>query len=77
MNSCSKTVEVVESFIGDKGTLFAIEAVNGKDVSVFSANPDEEEVILMPGSHLRCKSGALTLSDRFFVLHLEEVNCQR
>jgi hypothetical protein len=75
VNSCSKAVDIIGPFLGDRGTLFAVNAVNGKDISTFSANPDEKEVVLMPGTRVRriCEF-ALSLSDRFFVLHLEEIN---
>jgi hypothetical protein len=77
VNSCSKAPNIVQPFLGDNGTLFAIKAVNGKDISAFSANPDEQEVVLMPGTHVRRRYEPLSLFDRIFILHLEEVNSQR
>ncbi len=74
INSCSKAIDVVQAFIGNTGTLYAIEALDGRDISEYSANPDEQEVILMPGTHVRRKSGSLNLVDRIFALHLEQVN---
>jgi hypothetical protein len=76
VNSCSKAPNIVQPFLGDNGTLFAINAVNGKYISEFCANPDEQEVVLMPGSRVRRRYESLNLLDRIFVLHLEEVNSQ-
>jgi hypothetical protein len=63
--------------LGENGTLFAIEAIHGKDISMFSAVPDEQEVILMPGTRVRAKSQSLNVMDRLFIIHLEEINLQR
>ncbi|CAF0795000.1 unnamed protein product [Adineta ricciae] len=71
--SCSRNIEVVKPFVGDKGTLFAIEAINGKDISEFSANKDEQEIILMPGTCLRRKAEPFNHQDGLFILHLIEI----
>jgi hypothetical protein len=77
VNSCSKAINVVRPFLGDKGTLFAINVINGKDITTFSSIPDEQEVILMPGSRVHRRCEPLNLNDQFFVLHLEEDSSQR
>jgi hypothetical protein len=59
--------------LGESGTLFAIETIHGKDISIFSAVPDEEEVILMPGTRVRTRYQSLSVIDRFFIIHLEEI----
>jgi NAD:arginine ADP-ribosyltransferase len=77
INSCSMNPNIVEPFLGESGTLFVIHAINGKDISSLSAIPDEQEVILMPGTRVRCRHESLNFIDRLFVLHLEEVTPQR
>ncbi|UJR29479.1 hypothetical protein I4U23_010691 [Adineta vaga] len=75
VNSCSKALNIIKPFLGDKGTIFAIDVINGKDISSFSMNADEQEVILMPGSRVRRKNESLPLSDHI-ILHLEEISSQ-
>jgi hypothetical protein len=77
VNSCSMNLEKVQSFLGESGTLFIIDAICAKDISTFSAIPDEQEVVLMPGTRVRRKHDALNFIDRLFVLHLEEINPHR
>ncbi|CAF1340931.1 unnamed protein product [Adineta steineri] len=72
VNSTSLDLESIRPFLGEHGTLFAIEAKCGKDISQFSANPDEKEVILMPGTRVQAKTGALNFIDRLFIVHLDE-----
>ncbi|CAF1206937.1 unnamed protein product [Adineta steineri] len=76
VNSTSMDLKSVQPFLDQRGTLFAIEAMNGKDVSQFSAIPDEKEVILMPGTYVRVRAEPLNLDNRFFVVHLDEVTLQ-
>ena len=77
VNSCSTDLRGIQAFLGDKGTLFAIHTINAKDITAFSAIPDEGEVVLMPGTRLRAKCESLTFIDRLWVLHLEEISSQR
>jgi hypothetical protein len=70
-------LSIVQPFIGESGTLFAVDAIYGKDISVFSAMPDEKEVVLLPGTRLRRRFESLNFIDRLFVVHLEEPNNQR
>jgi hypothetical protein len=72
INSCSKAINVVEMYLGDTGTVFAINATNGKDITAFSAFQEEQEVILMPGSRLHVKYGSLNFKNSLFIVHLEE-----
>lgn len=77
VTSCSKNINRVQAYLGESGTLFTIEAVHGKDISMFSAVPDEQEVVLMPGTHVRAKFQPLSFIDRLFVIHLEEIDAQK
>ena len=71
INSCSSDVKVAGFYVGPGGTLFCIHALNGKDITKFSANQDENEVILMPGTCLREKSASLDING-LYVVHLDE-----
>jgi len=77
INSCSMALNLVQLFLGDKGTLFAIDTIDGKDISAFSAFPDEQEVVLMPATHVRAICKSLNFIDRLRVIHLEEINSLR
>jgi len=77
VNSCSMNPKNVEPFLGETGTLFAIDAINGKDISAFSAVPDEQEAILMPGTCVRANFESLSVFDHLFLVHLVEINPQR
>jgi hypothetical protein len=77
INSCSMALNIVERFLGDSGTVFAIDAIHCKDISAFSAIQDEQEVVLMPGTRVRRRHESLNFNDRLFILHLEEINPQK
>ena len=55
ISSCSKAVHVIKEFLGDapKSTLFHIKCRNGRSISDFTCYPQEDEVILMPGTILQ------------------------
>jgi len=76
VNSCTIATSVAEAFLGNDGTLFAIETIHGKDISVFSACSDEREIILMPATCVRRKDRPLEHKGLFF-LHLEEIDSQK
>ncbi|CAF3904202.1 unnamed protein product [Adineta steineri] len=76
VNSTSMDLKIVQPFLGESGTLFAIEAICGKDISQFSAFPEEQEVILIPGTYVRLKTEALIYRDSLFIVHLDEVTLQ-
>jgi hypothetical protein len=77
VNSCSINPQKVQSFLGESGTLFVIDAIHAKDISAFSAIPDEQEFVLMPGTRVRRRHDSLNFIDRLFVVQLEEINPQR
>jgi len=72
VNSFSTALDVIQLYIGDMGTLFAIDAIHGKNISEYSAFTEEQEVILMPGTRVRWKSKPLNFMDRLLIVHLEE-----
>lgn len=74
VTSCSQNISRVEAYLGESGTLFAIETVHGKDISMLSAVPEEGEVILMPGTQVRAKHQSLNIMNRYFIIQLEAVH---
>lgn len=72
VNSCSQNLAVVEKYLGDKGTVFAVDAIHGKDISTYSAFPREEEIILIPGTCVTPRCHSLNFENRFFLIHLKE-----
>ena len=77
ISSCSLNINSVEKYVGESGTLFHIETIDGKDISKFSAVPDEHEVALMPGSRVRALSQSFNFIDRLFIIVLQQINSQR
>ncbi|CAF0963664.1 unnamed protein product [Adineta steineri] len=75
VNSCSLDASVAAIFTCEKGTLFCINTINGKDISDYSSANKEEieekEIVLMPGTRLRVKTKTFDIKD-FYVVHLEE-----
>ncbi|CAF1301717.1 unnamed protein product [Didymodactylos carnosus] len=72
VNSCSSHASVAAGFTCEKGTLFCINTIYGKDISAYSsAKEGEEEVVLMPGTRLRVKSKTSDING-ISVVHLEE-----
>jgi hypothetical protein len=76
VNSCSMDLKVVEQHLGETGTVFAIDTIDAKDISAFSTFPQEQEIVLMPGTHVRAKCQSINFASRFFLVHLEEENPQ-
>ncbi|CAF1411085.1 unnamed protein product [Adineta steineri] len=76
VNSASMDQKIVQPFLGKHGTLFAIEAMHGKDITQFSSSPEAKEVILMPGTCIRAKTEALNFNSYLFIVHLDEVTPQ-
>jgi len=77
VNSCSMAANILQPFLGEKGTVFAIDALHGKDISSFSAMSDEREVVLMPGTRVRRRFESLNVKESIFILHLEQIIPQR
>ncbi|CAF1006920.1 unnamed protein product [Adineta steineri] len=71
--STSMDLKIVQPFLNERGTLLAIETMHGKDISQFSARPDEKEVILMPGTRVRAKTETTDFKNCLSIVHLKEV----
>ena len=72
INSCSKRLEVIQPYLNESGTFFAIETVYGKDISPYSAMRDEEEVILMPGTRVQLQCSPLEIQGKPYTVSLKE-----
>lgn len=77
INSCSKDLGVIETFLGQSGTIFSIDAVEGKDITEFSMFLLEKEVVLMPGTHVRACAKSLSFHGSYFLVHLKEESEER
>ncbi|CAF1336171.1 unnamed protein product [Didymodactylos carnosus] len=73
VNSCSSSVNIIKNFLGTDSTLFMIEAVNGKSISLYACYTTENEFILMPGTKLEVMSSALDYSGGLHIVHLREI----
>ncbi|CAF5020537.1 unnamed protein product, partial [Rotaria sp. Silwood1] len=75
VSSCSTTLNIIKEFLGNdtNATLFMIEAVNGRNLSGYTKHPDENEVLLGPGTRLSVESDDLKLNDGLKVLHVVEI----
>ena len=71
VNSCSSKINVAGNFVDQRGILFCIETIHGKNITMYSANQDEEEVVLMPGTCLRVSS-TITEPNSLSIIHLQE-----
>ena len=71
ITSCSSQINVAACFAGQKGILFCINAIHGKDITKYSEFQGENEIILMPGTCLRVQSASFNLND-FYIVQLNE-----
>ncbi|CAF0889474.1 unnamed protein product [Adineta steineri] len=77
VNSSTTAINVVEAYLGDtSGTLFAIDAIDGKNISNYSTFPEEKEVVLMPGTRVRVKSKPLSYKNVLWIVHLSQETTQ-
>ncbi|CAF0826545.1 unnamed protein product [Adineta steineri] len=76
VNSCSSSVNIIKGFLGNEknSTTFLIEAVNGKNVSGYTAHESEDEIILRMGTEFRVKSNSLDHPNGSYVVHLMEID---
>ena len=75
-SSCTTAINVLQSsqYLGESGprTLFAIECLNGKSIKRHSYFTEEEEVLLLPCTHLQV-IGHLTSLENLYIIHLREI----
>ena len=71
INSCSSKINVAACFAGQKGTLFCVNAIHGKDITMYSEFQRENEIVLMPGNRLQVQSKSFELNG-FHIIRLNE-----
>ncbi|CAF3012867.1 unnamed protein product [Rotaria sp. Silwood2] len=75
-SSCTTAIHVLESeqYLGTSGprTLFAIDCLNGKNIQQHSYYAQEEEILLLPCTHLEVISH-LSSMDNLHIIHLREI----
>ncbi|CAF4182897.1 unnamed protein product, partial [Adineta steineri] len=74
ISSCSTSVNVISTFLhkSSSSTLFHIECLNGKSISSYTCYPNENEVILMPGTIFEVVSDPLIHHGGLNIIHLRE-----
>ena len=75
VSSCSRSVNIISTFLGEvpQSTLFNIECFSGKSIAPFTGYPNENEVILMPGTTLRVVADPLHHHGGLNIVHLREI----
>jgi len=75
-SSCTTELTVLENnmYLGDTGnrTLFSVEAINGRTVRAHSHFVTEDEILLLPGTHMIVKSQFSPAPD-LHIIHLKQV----
>lgn len=75
-SSCTTTMTVLENnmFLGNTGprTLFSIEAINGRTIRAHSHFVNEDEILLLPGTHMIVQS-QLNPAPDLHIIHLKQV----
>jgi hypothetical protein len=75
-SSCTLSLNIFKSsnFLGDNfaGILFNIEVFNARKISEFSEYAIEDEVLLLPGTHIRVV-GELKQSDGLHIIQLKQI----
>lgn len=71
VNSCSLEINVGACFAGMRGTLFCIHTFSGKDITTYSWNKSEKEIVLMPGTNLLVESTSFDING-FSIVYLKE-----
>ncbi|CAF1070373.1 unnamed protein product [Rotaria sordida] len=76
VSSCTTSLTVLENnmYLGETGdrTLFSIEAINGRKIRAHSHFVTEEEVLLLPGTHMIVQS-QLNPAPNLHIIHLKQV----
>ncbi|CAF4424738.1 unnamed protein product, partial [Rotaria sp. Silwood2] len=75
ITSCTQTPDdIVSSLLGEKSTLLNIKILSGKDISAYSCNSNETEIVLLPGTRLRVNDVSYNNNFNIDEIDLEEIN---
>ena len=72
VNSCSTNLRVIEAYLADTSTVFAIDTVHGKQTFGYSAYEVEQETLLLLGARLRSNNQSINFINRLKTVHLVE-----
>ncbi|CAF1509060.1 unnamed protein product [Adineta ricciae] len=73
ISSCTISIDVISMFVGDVGSIFAINAISGRNIRRYSAIPLEDEIILLPGTRFLVISNPLNLNEKHHIVHMQEL----
>ena len=71
ISSCAYYIGLADGFTCGDGVLFCIESIYGRDISKYSVNKTECEVILLPGTSLCVKDKSFT-DTHVPIIHLKQ-----
>jgi hypothetical protein len=75
-SSCTSEMTVLENnmYLGNQGsrTLFSVEAINGRTIKAHSHFVTEDELLLLPGTHMIVQSQLSPATD-LHIIHLKQV----
>jgi hypothetical protein len=75
-SSCTTTMTVLDNnmYLGNMGprTLFSVEAINGRAIRAHSHFVNEDEILLLPGTHMIVQS-QLNPAPDLHIIHLKQV----
>ncbi|UJR11562.1 hypothetical protein I4U23_015742 [Adineta vaga] len=76
ISSCSTSIDVISIFLGNasQSTLFSIKCLNGKCIAAYTCFPNENEVILMPGTKFEVVADPLHHHGGLHIVHLREID---
>ncbi|CAF1239342.1 unnamed protein product [Rotaria sordida] len=75
ITSCTQIQDNIVSAIRDKNsTLLKIKILNGKDISAYSCESNENEIVLLPGTRLRVNNVSYNANFCIDEISLEEIN---
>lgn len=73
ITSCSTSLDVINDLMGDKATIFLIEVINGRNVTGYTCQRQEDEVILLPGTSL-CVVNIYNTRSGMHIIQLKEIS---
>ncbi|CAF1099199.1 unnamed protein product [Adineta steineri] len=75
ISSCPTSIDVISSFINKSisGTLFHIECLNGKSISSYISYPNENKVMLIPGTTFEVASNPLNHHGGLNIIRVKEI----
>ncbi|CAF3494874.1 unnamed protein product [Rotaria sp. Silwood1] len=72
-SSCSSSIHVIKPYLDNKAMLCSIETISGKNIRGYTRCIKDDEVLLLPGIHLRVKKIGYDSSIRQRVIQLVEI----